>query len=265
MRMTRFAAGIVGLCLWASAAFAQVADLSILKTGPVLPVAVGNNVLFSITVTNNGPTTATNVVVADTFPASTDFVDAVVSQGTVVESAGSSTATLGSLGAGQQAAIGYLLNTLATGTIVNTAEVTASSFDPDPSNNASSATVTVTNPNPLLVGAWDSIQELISRNGTRTVRGRFLVGNAGVVNAGSFRVNFYYSTDPVFDPGDQLLKVMRVRFLRTNVGISLNFRARLNAPQVPTEYIIAVIDPEGVIPEMEPGHNIVSILLPGPL
>ena len=52
----------------------QVADLSINKSDDVDPVAAGSNVTYTITVTNNGPSTSTDVVVTDLLPSQTSFV-----------------------------------------------------------------------------------------------------------------------------------------------------------------------------------------------
>src|SRR5260370_632429 len=49
------------------------ADLSITKTAPATVVA-GNQLTYTITVTNNGPSNATNVIVTDTLPAGVNFL-----------------------------------------------------------------------------------------------------------------------------------------------------------------------------------------------
>ena len=45
-----------------------VVDLSIVKTVDIMTPYYGDAVTYTITVTNNGPNTATNVVVTDTVP-----------------------------------------------------------------------------------------------------------------------------------------------------------------------------------------------------
>ena len=52
----------------------QVADLSINKSDDVAPVAAGSNVTYTSTVTNNAPSTSTDVVVTDLLPSQTSFV-----------------------------------------------------------------------------------------------------------------------------------------------------------------------------------------------
>src|SRR5262249_57441095 len=48
-------------------------DLSITKTGPATATS-GQNVVYTVTVSNNGPSPATSVVISDPTPASMSFV-----------------------------------------------------------------------------------------------------------------------------------------------------------------------------------------------
>src|SRR5258708_12636612 len=49
------------------------ADLAITKTGPATAFA-GTNITYTLSVTNNGPSNALNVMVTDTLPAAQTFV-----------------------------------------------------------------------------------------------------------------------------------------------------------------------------------------------
>ncbi|HEV7484976.1 MAG TPA: hypothetical protein VGQ65_04795 [Thermoanaerobaculia bacterium] len=117
-----------------------IADLSILKAGPA--TATFNAFLdFSVIVTNNGPNTATNVVISDTTPSNLVFIS---------NSGGCTTpypCTIPSLASNSQVAIvSHYRVTADTGTIVNTSTVTSSATDPAPGNNSSSSTVTIVKP-----------------------------------------------------------------------------------------------------------------------
>ena len=57
-------------------------DIAVFKTGPASGVA-GSNLTYTITVTNLGPSAATNIVVSDLLPAGFTFVSAVPSTATV--------------------------------------------------------------------------------------------------------------------------------------------------------------------------------------
>ena len=75
------------------------ADLGIGLAAPPDPVRVGQDLTYTINVTNAGPANATGVTVTDTLPANTTFVSAMPSQGsfTVDTTAGVLTADLGTL------------------------------------------------------------------------------------------------------------------------------------------------------------------------
>jgi uncharacterized repeat protein (TIGR01451 family) len=120
---------------------ALAADVSIVKSAPP-SVSVGQGIGYSITVTNNGPVAATNVVVTDTIPAGTNFASATASQGSC---SGSSTVTctLGTLASGASATVSIAVNANSAGTITNTATVAADQPDPNPSDNSSSASTIV--------------------------------------------------------------------------------------------------------------------------
>ena len=78
------------------------ADLTITKTDSPDPVIAGTNVVYTIKVTNNGPSNVANAVVTDTLPtAATVFVSAVPSSGTCTQAAGIGTCNLGPMTAGQ--------------------------------------------------------------------------------------------------------------------------------------------------------------------
>jgi uncharacterized repeat protein (TIGR01451 family) len=114
------------------------ADLQVVKTGPG-GVTAGQNITYTITVTNNGPSTATAVQVSDPPPANATFVS----------NSGACTSTypcsLGSLASGQTATITSTYSTSPTfsGNISNTATVSSTTNDPNNTNDSSTATTNV--------------------------------------------------------------------------------------------------------------------------
>ncbi len=114
-----------------------VADLSVVKTDQTDPVVVGQDLSYTLVVTNNGPSLATNVVLTDTLPAGVIFVSAIPSQGACFHSAGVVTCNLGNLAAGAQATVTITTQPTVNniGTILNVATVTSDAMDPTPSNN----------------------------------------------------------------------------------------------------------------------------------
>jgi uncharacterized repeat protein (TIGR01451 family) len=121
------------------------ADLAVVSnTDNPDPVGAGGNVAYTITVKNIGPSpdTATGVVLHNVNPAGTTFVSATPSQGTCSGS-GPVDCALGSLGDGASATVVVTVKTSNPGTITDDASVTATTGDPDPSNNSASQSTTV--------------------------------------------------------------------------------------------------------------------------
>jgi len=112
---------------------AEQADLEISKADSPDPVTVGDNLTYTITVTNRGPDAATNVVVTDTLPSGVTFVSA--SPG-CVHAAGVVTCNLGNIPAGGSVTITIVVTVTAPGTISNTATVTSDTLDPNTANNS---------------------------------------------------------------------------------------------------------------------------------
>ncbi len=131
------------------------ADLSITKTASPDPVIVGQDLTYTITVTNNGPDQANGVTVTDTLPPGVAYVSALPSQGSCI---GTTTVTcsIGSLSAGGSAAISIVVTTLWDGTISNSSSVTGTESDPDTGNNFTSVLTTVSPSVDLSVTKSDS-------------------------------------------------------------------------------------------------------------
>ncbi|TAN41829.1 MAG: DUF11 domain-containing protein, partial [Nitrospirae bacterium] len=132
----------------------RFADLRLTKTASNL--TPGSTVSFTLTVTNDGPSSATFVIVRDLLPAGLTFVSATPSQGSYVSGTGLWSA--GPLPNGASATITINANVTAATPIANTAEIYSSDeADPDstPNNYATlpleddGASVTIT-PSPDL-------------------------------------------------------------------------------------------------------------------
>jgi uncharacterized repeat protein (TIGR01451 family) len=100
------------------------------------PPAPGGNAVFTLTVTNNGPSTATGVVVTDTLPAGLTYVSnscgATFADPTL-------TWNVGTLAVSASASC--TLTVAVNSTSTNTASATGNESDPTPGNNSSSAIV----------------------------------------------------------------------------------------------------------------------------
>lgn len=108
----------------------QVADLSIVKTVSDTTPDIGDSVTFTVTLSNAGPDSATNVVILDTFPTGMTLVSATASQGTYVSATG--VWTVGTVASGANPTLLIVATVNAANSQTNTAEVTAADqFDPD--------------------------------------------------------------------------------------------------------------------------------------
>jgi uncharacterized repeat protein (TIGR01451 family) len=121
------------------------ADLSVAATGPATSTE-GSSVTYTVTVTNNGPSDAANVVLTDNLPGQTKFVSATTSQGTFTQSGGVVTFSLGTVPSGTTVTATVTVLLLEDGSLTDSASVTSSTSDPNTGNNSSSATTSVAEP-----------------------------------------------------------------------------------------------------------------------
>jgi uncharacterized repeat protein (TIGR01451 family) len=139
-----FNASAITLPQAVTGAAANTADLRLQVESTPNPVAVGSSLTYMITVTNNGPSAASHVLVTANLPASNiaSFGSAHASQGTATQAGGSVTATLGGLAVGGTATVTVVVTPAAAGAVLLSAAVTGSESDPNTNNNSSSATAT---------------------------------------------------------------------------------------------------------------------------
>jgi uncharacterized repeat protein (TIGR01451 family) len=113
------------------------ADLGITKSGPAQVNSEGF-ADYSITVTNNGPSAATNVVISDPTPSGLSFVSAS-------GACSSFPCTAGTLAPGASLSVSsrYRVSATSGSTVTNTASVSSSIADPASSNNSSASSASV--------------------------------------------------------------------------------------------------------------------------
>ena len=148
------------------------ANLGITKTANNPNPYVGDNVTFTITVNNAGPSDAAGVSVADALPAGYTLVSATPSTGTWT----APNWTIGSLANGASATLMVVATVNAAGPYANTATVSAITQDPDPGNNNSTAT-------PVPVASADlAITKTVDNN--KPVAGSIVSFTVTVTNTG---------------------------------------------------------------------------------
>jgi uncharacterized repeat protein (TIGR01451 family) len=148
--MYRRAIIVATLMFWAlltvvPPAMAQgAADLSIAKSADTTKVKVGENVTYTIAVTNLGPGTATGVTFGDTVPDLLNLVSFKCTAGAVVNLSFCLVDTLSSGATVTATLVATPVSVCKRSqnkTIIDTSGVTASTADPDSSNNTASASV----------------------------------------------------------------------------------------------------------------------------
>jgi uncharacterized repeat protein (TIGR01451 family) len=145
-----------------STSVATSADLSVTKTGPASPVTAGNNLTYTITVTNSGPSDAQSVSLTDAVPTGTTFVSESQTGGpgftfTNPSPGGTGTVSgsIASFASGASASFTLVVHALSSdtdgSTIDNTAQVSSLTPDPTSTDNTSTASDTVVTSADLVV------------------------------------------------------------------------------------------------------------------
>lgn len=117
-------------------------DLSISQVDSPDPVVVGQQLTYTLTITNLGPADATGVTVEDILPAAVTQLSVTPSQGSCLGT-GSITCDLGALASDASATVVIDVRPTEAGNVINTASVTGDQADPVSANNSSSETTTV--------------------------------------------------------------------------------------------------------------------------
>jgi len=115
-----------------------VADVGLGKTGPA-SVLASSNLVYTISVTNFGPSSASGVVVTDTLPAGVTFVSAT---GGGLNTSGVVSWSLGALTSGQISNLTVTVTAPASGSLTNVASVSSPTGDPNPTNNVTPPVIT---------------------------------------------------------------------------------------------------------------------------
>jgi len=115
-----------------------VADVGLGKTGPA-NVLAASNLVYTISVTNFGPSSASSVVVTDTLPLGVTFVSAT---GGGANNSGVVNWSLGTLASGQVSNVTVTVTAPASGSLTNTASVSTPTGDPNSTNNVTAPVIT---------------------------------------------------------------------------------------------------------------------------
>jgi len=231
---------------------ALCSDLRVTKSDSPDPVRVGDDLTYTITVTNNGPSDATGVIVTDTLPASVVFVSATPSAGSCV---GTTTVVcdLGGLINGASATVTIVTTTTAKGTLTNRASVAADQADPDITDNTDTARTVATLAN-LVVTKLQAAAAAIPGS---PIMINDTTKNSGKIDAGASVTRFYLSTDAKFDSGtDTFLSSRSIGALAAKASDSGSTTVTIPlATALGKYFLIAVADADNAVPETQENNK----------
>lgn len=156
------------------------ADISVVKTASPSPVTPGSLLTYTLTISNAGPSTADNVLLTDAVPAALANVEYSINNGASYQPWPGSL-PLGSLAPNNMRTVLLRgqVSPAAEGTIVNTAVVSSTTPDPDPTNNTDTNTTDV-----ITTGAAADIAVTKSAQPATVSPGQLLTYTVGITNQG---------------------------------------------------------------------------------
>jgi uncharacterized repeat protein (TIGR01451 family) len=117
------------------ASVVAAADLALAMTDRPDPVWVGEDLVYALTVTNQGPSAAPGVTLTNFLPPGVSFVSAFPSQGLCARTGSEVACNLGPLSVGAGASITVLVHPASAGSLTNTARVSSQVADTSLANN----------------------------------------------------------------------------------------------------------------------------------
>ncbi|MCH5377599.1 MAG: DUF11 domain-containing protein, partial [Planctomycetes bacterium] len=242
----------------------QTADLSLTKTVDKASPNIGENVTFTITLTNAGPNTATGVAVSDLLPDGIAYVSSNATIGSYNPVTG--VWTVNSLPSGGNTTLKLIGRIVTVGSKINTAEVTAAQqFDPDstPNNNApneddqASVTVTPQSADLALTKTVNNANPNVGDNVTFTVT----LSNFGPSAATGVTVRdslqnglSYVSAKPSRGTFDSITRIWNVGQIAAGATATLQITARVDSAGT-TINTAEVASSDQVDPDSTPNNN----------
>ena len=214
----------------------DTADLVLAKVDTPDPAVAGGTLQYAVTVVNNGPSVAENVVVTDTLPTGVAFVSTV---GCAEDPAGVPGCTLGTIAASGSAA--YLINVTvdptATGPLVNNAAVVSTTAEANPGQETASSTTAVVAEADLWIAMSDTTDPVIA--------GENLGYTISVANSGLSDDPATVTVTDILPAGVSYLSATGTGWTcGESSGIVTCTRAGLAVGSAPDISLVVLVDPE---------------------
>lgn len=238
-----------------------VADLAI-TNGASVAALMGQEVIYRITATNNGPDLAANVVLSDLLPANAILKSTSTSIGTIEETTDRITVRIPELPVNHTAYIMIVLTPQQAGVFRNTAELASATHDPYATNNTATAETSVPDPvtsgpdlSPMWVRGFTSSQR--RQKGSRdVVHATLRLSNVGDQRSSKSKVRVLVSVDQKAGDDDLVVGSFSCGQLPPGRSAQDTIKAGLPAGlSAQGKYLIAVADPDNAIPEPNEGNN----------
>jgi len=126
------------------------ADLRVTVVTSPGTVAVGGDLTYTATITNDGPAAAAGTVLTFPVPAGATFVSATASQGSCALTGTTVTCTLGTVAVGATPTVAIVVRPGTAGTLAGSFGVASTTNDPSLKNNTAIVAVTVVAPVPTM-------------------------------------------------------------------------------------------------------------------
>ncbi len=201
------------------------ADVSIVKTDGQDPVVAGGVLTYTLTVHNAGPSAALNVIVSDTLPAGLTFVAAAPAQ---TSGPNPLTWNLGTLAAGanQTIVVTTTVTAPAGASLLNRAEVTTDSSDPDPDNNRDTETTLIVDPDIQIVKTVSLDGQCPGSQSVSVLSGTTVTYCYAVTNTGDTHLSNISVTD------DKLGAICTIPLLAPNAAQTCSKTAAITADTI---------------------------------
>ena len=245
------------------------ADVGVLKTGPATAVN-GNDVTYTVTVTNNGPSNAANVVMLEANPPNATFVSATQNSGPTFTcntngTTGATTCSIATLAPNTPAVFTIVIHLPSGGGITsmgNSADVSTSTTDPNSNNNQSTVSTIVSSQADVSVMKSAPAAVAAGSNLTYTIT----VANAGpsdaanvtmsdTLPAGTTFVSESQTSGPTFTCTTGATVTCSIASLPAGLSAAFNITVNI-PPATPTGTVIANTATSGSsTPDTAPNNN----------